>query len=763
MRATRIASRAVPALAGAVLLALTVPVVAGVPIWGTGLLLAGIAYLALLWWLPWLWLWVLPLVTVALDLTPWTGWFLFSELDWFFLLTLCGSAMFGRYAKIRESAVWMTPDRWLLLAYLLLLFVAGPALPSLWQAPAVPAEDPYLTAGYGYKVLRGVAWGVLLAPLWLSLASAGHETARRHLLGGLCTAGLVLLLIVLWERGVLLQLSQAKPGLAGTALLDFSSSYRVTGLFSDMHTGGEVIDAVIVLLLAAALHAVITVRSPLMRTAGIAATAGLLYVTLVGFTRSTYASVALLLAAYPAWLLLAQRQRLGLSLASVMLASAAVPCALLAAYRLLGFLDAPGGLDAPSVLGAPGLWVFLVLPVLALLAGPVRSWPAGPWVLALLVLLVMPALLQVAGVIDDVGTAGTLAAIAAAVAALLSMQRLFVAAAGAPFVDRALVLLALLLVPASMATALVASQMDARMASVDRDYGTRLQHWRDVVSASDAPLGNIAGNGVGRFPLHYAEAWPLRRAKLATFTVVAAEDRHVLRLQGGRDLTVGQRIAVDSDALVLGLTLRGEPGSRLLVSLCQRNILDTGRRDRACSFAAVRPSTGEGNSRRVLRLPVPEGRLDAAGRPLLLGLRNMGAGSELDVWGLQALSGSGASVRNGNFAQGMQHWFFYTDLAHLPYHVKNLWLQAWFDTGWLGLLLLTGLVGVGLWRAHGAASRRPEEQFFMLGVLVVGILGLFGSPLDSARVSWLFYFFLAAVLLAPPAAGKDIQTAGDRE
>ncbi len=747
MPGVRIVSQVLLAVSGLALLALATPLIGSLPLWGSALVVAGAVYLLLLWWLPWLWLWVLPLVTVALDLTPWTGWFLFNELDWFFLLTICGSAMFGRYAGMHQAIGGMTAGRWLLVAYAVLLFASAPSPWSLWQSPLLPAGDPYVTPGYGYKVLRGVVWGILLAPLWLLLAQQDHAIARRHLLGGLCTAALGLLFIVLWERGVLTWLWRAEVERALAALLNVSSSYRVTGLFSDMHTGGEVIDAVIVLLLAAALQAAITVRGAALRSVGIAAAAGLLYVTLVGFTRATYASVALLLAAYPAWLLLAERRRLALSLADVMLAAAAVPCALLASYRLF------------DTFAALGLWAFVLLPFMARLAAPLRPWPRGWPVLVLLLLLIAPALLQVFGAADDAGVSGKLAATAAAVAALLSMQRLFAAAGHVAAVDRALLLAALLLVPAGMAGVLVASQMEARMASVERDYGTRLQHWRDALSASEAPLGNMAGNGVGSFPLRYATAWPARRAALAGFTALAVDDRPALRLKGGRDLTVGQRLAVAGDVLTLELLMRGRPGARLLVSLCQRNILDTGRRDRACSAALVAARSVD-DERRVVRLPVPGTRLDAVGRPLLLGLRHLSAASDMDILGLQALPASAASLRNGDFAQGMQHWFFYTDLAHLPYHVKNLWLQAWFDTGWLGLACLILLVGIGVWRAHAGAGVRPEQRFFMLGVLVVGVLGLFGSPLDSARVSWLFYFFLASVLLAPASPRRGDAASG---
>ncbi|MEQ8515004.1 MAG: hypothetical protein RIC38_05310, partial [Chromatocurvus sp.] len=138
MMALQTPGRILPAAAGLALLVQAVPVVAGIPIWGGALLAAGLVYLLLLWRFPWLWLWVLPLVTVVLDLTPWTGWFLFNELDWFFLLTICGSAVLGRYAGAPEGGWPDGPARWLLLAYLLLLLLSAPGPSALWRASLLP-------------------------------------------------------------------------------------------------------------------------------------------------------------------------------------------------------------------------------------------------------------------------------------------------------------------------------------------------------------------------------------------------------------------------------------------------------------------------------------------------------------------------------------------------------------------------------------------------------------------------------------------------
>ncbi|TCO74347.1 hypothetical protein [Chromatocurvus halotolerans] len=55
-----------------------------------------------------------------------------------------------------------------------------------------------------------------------------------------------------------------------------------------------------------------------------------------------------------------------------------------------------------------------------------------------------------------------------------------------------------------------------------------------------------------------------------------------------------------------------------------------------------------------------------------------------------------------------------------------------------------------------SAWRAPEaDPAPALGIALLGLalLGLFGTPLDSPRVAWLFYFFLFALVLRPRAGG----------
>ena len=89
--------RVLMALAGLVLLILALQPFFTFPIVAFWFLpLAGI-YLFLLLVLPRLWLVVLPVATVSLDFTPWTGRFVYNEFDLLFLITLASGFLYNRF------------------------------------------------------------------------------------------------------------------------------------------------------------------------------------------------------------------------------------------------------------------------------------------------------------------------------------------------------------------------------------------------------------------------------------------------------------------------------------------------------------------------------------------------------------------------------------------------------------------------------------------------------------------------------------------
>ena len=108
-------------------------------------------------------------------------------------------------------------------------------------------------------------------------------------------------------------------------------------------------------------------------------------------------------------------------------------------------------------------------------------------------------------------------------------------------------------------------------------------------------------------------------------------------------------------------------------------------------------------------------------------------------------------IANGDFAKGTDRWFFTSDRYHLPWHIKNLFLNVLFEQGMLGLLAFLALLGVFFQRiVWGSARLHPLAPAMAAGVAGFVVVGLFDSLLDVPRVAWQFYMLLCAGLLLKP-------------
>jgi hypothetical protein len=701
------------------------------------LLVLALAYLAALGRWPRAWLLVLPLASVALDLVTWTGRFLFNELDALFLVTLGLALLLGRLslATLRPQLALLP-----LLAYAALLCFGLEDWRVFLFPPGAVEGNPYYLPEYGYKLLRGVLWGLLLAPLWLAQYRKAPRASVDALLAGACLAALVLTLVVLWERGTLGVL------LAGNAwyhvvnsLLDLSASYRVTGIFSDMHTGGEVLDGMIVLLLPLTLHALVHWRRPAARGVAALATAGLAWCTLVGFTRTTYVAVAIVCVVYAAWLASLGRFRVAGGASARVALLLALPLAAaagLAAFRLGGSyaLAAFAGLQGVAYLAGRGLSLRWLLPaVAALLSGALWAHASSRWVTPSPAGAVLLAALL----------AGSAVATRGAQAALANWRE----------GDRVLATGALVAVGGVVALALGGYQFSNRMESVGRDFDTRHEHWSRVVeSGGDGWRDRWLGNGVGSFPRHYLATFPDTVADVGSFAV-RRDAGGYLRLGAGSDLAFGQRVRIEpATTYRFTAEVRSDTGGRLVVFLCERNLIFASNFMAACAAQSLRiPVTGD--SFTGISLDLSSARVGLgppwARWPTLLYMKNLQRGTVIDLRTVDLLGGDQSGLRNGLFRAGTDHWFFYNDFAHLPWHVKNTPLQVWFETGWLGLAAFLAALCTGLFRASRHAHAEP--LLAGLGSAIIGLLliGIFGTPMDSVRVSWLFFFFLAVATAGP--------------
>jgi len=177
------------------------------------------------------WLIVLPGLLPVLDFAPWTGRFFFSELDHFILLTLAINTWYNRH---------LNPFRYIkknvtILLILFIIFYLINLLITLLPFQTIDENSfsNYYSQYNGLRVSKGFFWALLLLP---SLNYAYQQTSRtkEFFAYGVLFGLTAVILASIWERVLF------------TGLFDFSTDYRITAMFSSMHTGGGHIDTYLV-------------------------------------------------------------------------------------------------------------------------------------------------------------------------------------------------------------------------------------------------------------------------------------------------------------------------------------------------------------------------------------------------------------------------------------------------------------------------------------------------------------------------------------
>ncbi len=284
----------------------------------------------------------------------------------------------------------------------------------------------------------------------------------------------------------------------------------------------------------------------------------------------------------------------------------------------------------------------------------------------------------------------------------------------------------------------LAPYASSRLAQVGQDLAARQAHWQDGLQLrDDSVLTAVFGMGLGRFPeMHYWRSQEPARA--ATYRLGRDGERPFLSLGAGAKLYVEQIVARPAPGpLTLSMSLRASPGpAALSVALCEKWILTSLRCASATASAPTQPHPAKTSWQRVEVLLDATTLLEggAPGRPpLTLALLTPGSGA-VDVTDLQLISAAGVELlANGNFAQGMDRWFFATDVDP-PWQLDSLPLTVLFDQGWLGVLAWSvvglGALGAGL---RLAAQGRPQVPAALAAVCGFLVSGSLNTLIDAPR------------------------------
>ncbi len=331
--------------------------------------------------------------------------------------------------------------------------------------------------------------------------------------------------------------------------------------------------------------------------------------------------------------------------------------------------------------------------------------------------------------------------------------------------------LGLLLMAASAAPVLWGSFAQQRLGRSGQDLEVRQAHWHDAMAIRGDPSvwTSVVGAGLGRYPtLHYWQSAETEHAgmfsRVQDLGVAAPAPPTWLRLGAGTAVYIEQLVDVrPGQPLQLSLELRSPPGARLGVALCEKWMLSSaqcatvtplpdGRSGAPASSASSAPAAAHWRKQHW-RLDTQDWVVPPAPRPVKLALFHADGAGAIEVSQVRLQDADGQPLlRNGDFAQGFDHWYFSTDIDP-PWHIHNWPLTVLLEQGWLGVLAWSAMFIAAL---HGAVTRARRGDGHAAGMAgaLLAFLGcaLLNTLTDTPRLLWLL-----AMLLWLAAAGQDRQ------
>ncbi len=289
--------------------------------------------------------------------------------------------------------------------------------------------------------------------------------------------------------------------------------------------------------------------------------------------------------------------------------------------------------------------------------------------------------------------------------------------------------------------------INQRFSKFYEDFSIRKSHWTDAISMMDSDLfTKIFGMGLGSYPRTYY--WRNSENTIpATYRFIKNQEGTILQLSPGDSLYFEQIVPLDlsSEYLLVFEARAADIKSSLTIPICEKAMLYSFR----CvwnSFQLSDEKVGEWQRFEKIFYTKDFSIKDSLisnlfRRPIKVSLFNGGGKAPVDVKSVQILdSNSNNIVRNPSFSQGMDNWYFSTD-NHLPWHIKNIWVQVFFEQGWFGVVIFTAFILYSLVRF---GCTMFHDVFSLIGfIALVGflIVGFVDSPWDEPRLSFLFYLF----------------------
>ncbi|WP_296529900.1 hypothetical protein [Rhodoferax sp.] len=574
-----------------------------------------VACAAMVWQRPaWLFA-IIPAALPVFDLAPWSGRFFFDEFD--ALVVVCLALAFSRVQAL-PLAKSRTDIPFSMAVALVVLSFAVSAVRGLlpFQLPDANSFNNYYSSYNALRIVKGVAFAWAAYGLFQRLGAHGVDARRQFGFGMVIGLGLTVA-VIFWER------------VAFSGLWNFTGSYRVTGPFSAMHTGGAYIECflaaatpfLVVLMLGTAHRA--------LRLACFLLVLATTYALMVTFSRNGFVAFAV---------------AVGVVLLSEMISAKRF------VRRSIFFA------------GMTGAMLLVALPIFE----------------------------------------GDFA--------------------------------------------------QSRMATVNADLRVRQSHWQDAVRMRDSGwAASMFGMGLGRFP--ETSYWrSVSSPRSGTYRLEAEANGRHLRLGAGDSIYLEQLVSIEPGRkYLLKLDARpNRPDAKITVPICEKWMLTAYN----CIWQSFNLGKEFGHWRsleaEVFAKDIPISPWYSQ-RTTKLSLYYGVPQSTVDIDNVRLEAETGENlIRNGDFNQGLDHWFFSAD-GHLQWHIKSLFVGLLFDQGWFGLAAMGNLFLLALGRAAMDALRGDADASAGLAALCsLLVVGLFDTLIDSPR------FLLLLLLLMIMAAARPV-------
>lgn len=283
--------------------------------------------------------------------------------------------------------------------------------------------------------------------------------------------------------------------------------------------------------------------------------------------------------------------------------------------------------------------------------------------------------------------------------------------------------------------------------SID-EANIRSSHWKNAIHMMDNDFFTyLFGMGLGSFPRTYF--WKTFDQTPATFSIQNNAEDSFLQMRGGAPLYIEQKIPLKAyTRYQLQFNFRTEQINGLNVQLCEKAIHHsfdcrtfhpreehtTPREWQQFSQVFNSGKLGESDNNVFANL---------LAKPVKLVFNYTDKKNTVELKDISLISTDGKNlIKNGRFANGMDHWFFTTDKLK-PWRTENQWVQILFEQGSLGLLAFISLF---IYVLFNLFRQITNQQFFaaifLSSIVGFSVISIANSPFDDPGITLLFFLML---------------------